>query len=204
MCVFSCSAAPLSYQSGLPCMPSCKGSCPPRGQTSISCIGKQILYHWVTWEAHPYKMTNQGVCTGIYPTCVEHPFGDWKEEQVSLALVHIASFNPHCWFKRKESPGSFHHKELNVRKQSPTFSNQVRNKIGKGQIPSPVPSTSLLNKSCHEFSSFLLRALTVFQHSTSAQVWSMGICLSALLLSVTPTQSLVIFILLPYRSVSIP
>ena len=24
---------------------------PPRDQTCISCIGKQILYHWATWEA---------------------------------------------------------------------------------------------------------------------------------------------------------
>ena len=30
----------------------------PRGQTCVSCIGRQILYHWVTWETHslPYLL----------------------------------------------------------------------------------------------------------------------------------------------------
>ena len=32
-------------------MPSSKGYSCPRDQTHISCIGRQILYHWVTWEA---------------------------------------------------------------------------------------------------------------------------------------------------------
>ena len=30
---------------------SSKGSARPRDQTYISCIGRQILYHWATWEA---------------------------------------------------------------------------------------------------------------------------------------------------------
>ena len=30
---------------------SSRGSCQPRNQTCISCIGRQILYHWATWEA---------------------------------------------------------------------------------------------------------------------------------------------------------
>ena len=29
-----------------------RGSSSPRGQTHISCIGRQILYHWATREAH--------------------------------------------------------------------------------------------------------------------------------------------------------
>ena len=29
-----------------------RGSYQPRDQTHISCIGRQILYHWMTWEAH--------------------------------------------------------------------------------------------------------------------------------------------------------
>ena len=29
-----------------------RGSCWPRDQTRVSCIGRQILYHWATWEAH--------------------------------------------------------------------------------------------------------------------------------------------------------
>ena len=29
-----------------------RGSSRPRDWTLISCIGRQILYHWATWEAH--------------------------------------------------------------------------------------------------------------------------------------------------------
>ena len=32
-----------------------RGSFWPRHQTSISCTGRQILYHWATWEAQPYR-----------------------------------------------------------------------------------------------------------------------------------------------------
>ena len=38
-------------------MPSSRGPSHPRAQTCISCvscIGKQILYHWATWEAYTY------------------------------------------------------------------------------------------------------------------------------------------------------
>ena len=32
-------------------MSSYRGSCQPRDQICISCTGRWILYHWVTWEA---------------------------------------------------------------------------------------------------------------------------------------------------------
>ena len=32
-----------------------RGSSWPRDQAHISCIGRQILYHWATWEAHELK-----------------------------------------------------------------------------------------------------------------------------------------------------
>ena len=28
-----------------------RGSSKPRDQTSVSCIGRQILYHWAAWDA---------------------------------------------------------------------------------------------------------------------------------------------------------
>ena len=30
---------------------SCRGPSQPRDQTQVSCIGKQVLYRWATWEA---------------------------------------------------------------------------------------------------------------------------------------------------------
>ena len=32
-------------------MPSSRGSSQPRDRTCVSCIGRQTLYHWATWEA---------------------------------------------------------------------------------------------------------------------------------------------------------
>ena len=37
---------------------SSRGSSYPRDQTSISCVsctGRQSLYHWATWETHPFQ-----------------------------------------------------------------------------------------------------------------------------------------------------
>ena len=33
-------------------IPFSRGSSQPRDQTSVSCIGRQILYRCITWEAH--------------------------------------------------------------------------------------------------------------------------------------------------------
>ena len=33
-------------------MPSSRGSSGPKDLTCISCVGRWILYHWATWEAH--------------------------------------------------------------------------------------------------------------------------------------------------------
>ena len=37
-----------------------RGSSQPRDQTHISCIGRQILYHWATREA-PHKQVSQSI-----------------------------------------------------------------------------------------------------------------------------------------------
>ena len=34
-----------------------RGSSRPRDQTCISCMGRQILNQWATWEAHPQPLT---------------------------------------------------------------------------------------------------------------------------------------------------
>ena len=58
----------------------------PRDQTSISCIGRQILYHWATWEA--LKLT---ICTSFQdPTLGELRYWYW------LALGQCSD-KPHCW-----------------------------------------------------------------------------------------------------------
>ena len=38
---------------------SSRGSSPPRDWTCVSCIGRQILYHWATWESQHEKGNTQ-------------------------------------------------------------------------------------------------------------------------------------------------
>ena len=43
----------------------------PRDQTHVSCIGRQVLYHWVTWETqstHTAKCGGGGLVTKSCPT----------------------------------------------------------------------------------------------------------------------------------------
>ena len=41
---------------------SSKGSSWPRGQTHVSCFGRQILYHWAIQEALYYFTWQKGFC----------------------------------------------------------------------------------------------------------------------------------------------
>ena len=60
-----------------------RGSSWPRNQTHIfcgSCIGRQILYHWATWEVPP---TNIVTCTQKYisaPTRLEYTLKNSSQE----------------------------------------------------------------------------------------------------------------------------
>ena len=46
---------------------SSRGSSQPRDWTCISCIGRQILYHWATWVRN---MSLIGTCQGFCNICV--------------------------------------------------------------------------------------------------------------------------------------
>ena len=45
----------------------------PRGRTHISCIGRQILYHWATWEAQvtPYWHRHTPDYWEIWSSCAD-------------------------------------------------------------------------------------------------------------------------------------
>ena len=64
-----------------------RGSSQPRDGTSISCIGRQILYRWTTWEAHLFVYRYIGVC------CPE-PFGHSETEHEVVA----SSGSTHKWW----------------------------------------------------------------------------------------------------------
>ena len=41
---------------------SSTGSSQPRDQTLVSCIGRQIIYHWATWEAQDISRMLKYLC----------------------------------------------------------------------------------------------------------------------------------------------
>ena len=47
---------------------SSRGPSQPRNQTSISCIGRQILYHWATWEACFTAVKVKVLFVQLYPS----------------------------------------------------------------------------------------------------------------------------------------
>ena len=47
-------------------IPFCRGSSCLRGRTFVSCIGRQILYHWAIWEAH--ILSGGGLVAKLCPT----------------------------------------------------------------------------------------------------------------------------------------
>ena len=55
-----------------------RGSSRPRNRTHVSCIGRQILYHWATWEAliewhfHNYELWRTACCLFL-------TFSSWTE-----------------------------------------------------------------------------------------------------------------------------
>ena len=46
---------------------SSRGSSWPRDWTRVSCIGRQILYHWVTWEAQALITLLQNLPLDLHP-----------------------------------------------------------------------------------------------------------------------------------------
>ena len=70
-------------------MPFSRGSSLPRDQTSVSCIGRWILYHCTTWEAlssqSPWILLNCPLC--------KLPWGfRWEKLFISLPLLSSSHF----------------------------------------------------------------------------------------------------------------
>ena len=70
-----------------------RGSSQPRNGTCISCIGRQILYHWATWEAltewhfHGYELWRIACCHFL-------PFPSWIQPS---GCNHDLSFASSEW-----------------------------------------------------------------------------------------------------------
>ena len=77
-----------------------RGSSQPRYRTCVSCnscIGRQILYHWATWEAHNLhyiKFIDIYICD-FMKLIILHEVVLWRQKE--KALVHIWS-NFYNWF----------------------------------------------------------------------------------------------------------
>ena len=97
-------------------MPSSKGSSQPKDQNSISlvsCIGKQILGHWATWETRNVMFQFQFSCSALsdslWPHGLQHtrprcpsptpgtystscPESKWCHPTISLSVVPFSSY----------------------------------------------------------------------------------------------------------------
>ena len=60
-----------------------------QGSNHISCIGRQVLYHWATWEAHTW-LTQPANCVCGRLKLNSSPFDEW------ISGIEISSH--HCFF----------------------------------------------------------------------------------------------------------
>ena len=96
-------------------MPSSRGSSPPRDGTRVSCVsctGRQVLYHCVTWEAlqTPYICANIRYWSfscwlaSLYLLVFELLLSSWKSEETPGSSIW--STHPGCGSDRAElGPG---------------------------------------------------------------------------------------------------
>ena len=65
-----------------------RGSSWPRGGNCVSCIGRQILYHWATWEVH--------TTSGMWPIQVLL-FGSFWNFTFFLNILYHSAWNMQMW-----------------------------------------------------------------------------------------------------------
>ena len=75
-----------------------RGSSWPRDRTRISCTGRWILYHWASWEAHAFMVTEL-----IFDP--EFPEGQGKGE--TWLLIYSSVFS--TWGESRPVPLEIHH-----------------------------------------------------------------------------------------------
>ena len=73
-------------------VPFSRRSSSPRARTHFSCIGKWILYHWITWEAYKCVCVCVCVCARVC-VCVEGERDRKREIKVSFTFQKKHSFS---------------------------------------------------------------------------------------------------------------
>ena len=74
----------------------------PRDQTHISCIGRQILYHWVTWEVQSWCSfkppgSSEGGRKARGPSTPQDTKANWEKPSIG----HL--FTQPCWATKSPS-----------------------------------------------------------------------------------------------------
>ena len=65
-----------------------RGSTPPRDQSCNSCTGKQILYHWDTWEALWLRVNKKVMCC-FYIFVGLLTFNMWRSAAIILVVKKL-------------------------------------------------------------------------------------------------------------------
>ena len=68
------------YWRGLP-LPPLGASIQPRDQSHVSCIGRQVLYHWATWKAHRCQ------CIQLIKGAVEFTYFNFYGENIFMYFM---------------------------------------------------------------------------------------------------------------------
>ena len=82
-------------------IPFSRGSSPPRDGTHVSCIGRQVLYHWATREAQVSEVSLKkkiDKISSIYVTIVEHESNNkWDDSRHYLRERYLLKTPKAIW-----------------------------------------------------------------------------------------------------------
>ena len=73
-------------------MPSSRGSSQPRDRSSVSCIGRRILYHWATREAHHVWLFPPILLTFQFVDCLPGCAKALQFNVVSLVYFNLIAY----------------------------------------------------------------------------------------------------------------
>ena len=135
---------------------SSRGHSWPRDQTGVSCIGRQVHYHWATGEAPDVRYPNSK-CRTLYvrrkcnhqrTAIVESILRSGEEKKKLVQMVPFQKHNIHCWF----SNWCPYNEGMERSKKEADLSRWVGSKAWLGCPPDEqvsTPSTPVIHRSLH-------------------------------------------------------
>ena len=80
------------------------GSSQPRNETHVSCVGRQILYHWAAWEVHisvflSHKKEQNSVIVEMWMDLESVIQNEMSEREKQILYINTYMWNLEKWYR---------------------------------------------------------------------------------------------------------